>query len=61
MEKIYGVILKHKTSGQIKEMWFDSIDGRDRYLYLYSGNSFEIVEFLGEQASFNFDVRDNKS
>jgi hypothetical protein len=53
-DEIYGVRIRNKVTGEIKEQWFKSIDIRDRWLLFYSKDHYEVVEYLADQQEFYF-------
>lgn len=57
MDKTFGIILRHKKTNELIEYWFYTIDERERFINFRCKNEYEIVEFIGEQTEFNFDLR----
>jgi hypothetical protein len=58
-EKIYGVKLRSIRNDKETDYWFYTESEREQFILYRASWEYQIVEFLGEQASFDFDLREN--
>lgn len=47
-------------NGNETEYWFYTESEREQFILYRASWEYQIVEFLGEQASFDFDLRENE-
>lgn len=55
--KIYGAKISNKNTGKTFEVWYDKLEDREKFIDSLGRSAFELIELLGEQVEFNFDVR----
>lgn len=57
MNKIFGVLIRKIKTDEMYEYWFYTEEERNKFILFRCSFEYEIVEFLGEQMSFNLDTR----
>ncbi len=57
-EKIYGVRMKSIKNDTVTDYWFYTESEREQFILYRASWEYQIVEFLGEQTCFDFDLRD---
>lgn len=58
LKNVYGVIMENINTGKTFELFFDDPELMEIHIKVYDKKNYKIKEYLHEQQSLMFDIRD---